>query len=60
MLGDICIQLKTRINPKKSDAEKKNHEKAVSECKKLLSFIKNGVEINITILSKQEHNYVRI
>ena len=37
----------------KTNVDKRYYEKAVSECKKLRTFIKSLVEINITVLSKK-------
>ena len=57
MLRNIFPQ---KSNKKKNDVEKRNYEKTVSECKKLRSLIKELVWRNITILSQQEYDNVRI
>ena len=57
MLVETCLQIKNR---KIYNVEKLNYAKTVSECNKLSGLITNIFGRNITILSKQEYDYVRI
>ena len=55
LLGETCLQTKKKQGKKsrKSNVDKQKYEKAVIECKKLRSLIKNVVDRNITIILKQ-------
>ena len=50
---DMSPNKKTWRNFNNGNVDEQNSEKSVSECNKLRSLIKNMVERNITILSKQ-------
>ena len=60
LLGETCLHNRIEEIPIKCNIEEIKYQITVSECNTLRSLIKNVVERNINVLSKEEYDDVWI